>query len=124
MPDLREQFKSVAVVDEEVLGPCNQDIVGGVDEEVAPRLSHHRTVDARQEDVVQFVVDQHLRTVIHEDAPLGVHQQLTGVAVARLHRNALKAVLVRVSAHAVDCGHPQLPLPVAEQALHVVVGQS
>ena len=121
---LHTQLEVVAGINQQVLGPGNQDVVGSVDEEVAPRLSHHRSIDTWQEDIVQFVVDQHLRTVIHEDAPLRVHQQLTRVAVARLHRNTLKAVHVCVSTHAVHRGHPQSPLPVAEQTLHVVVGQT
>ena len=74
VPDLCTQLEGVAGIDLYILRPCDQDVVGSIDKEVAPRLSHHRTVDTRQEDVVQFVVDQHFCTVIHEDASLRVHQ--------------------------------------------------
>ena len=121
---LHTQLEVVAGIDQQVLRSGEKDVVGSVDEEVAPRLSHHRSIDTWQEDIVQFVVDQHLRTVIHEDASLRVHQQLTRIAVARLHRNTLKAVHVCVSTHAVHRGHPQPSVPVAEQTLHVVVGQT
>ena len=121
---LHTQLEVVAGIDQQVLRSGEKDVVGSVDEEVAPRLSHHRTIDTRQEDIVQFVVDQHLRTVIHEDASFRVHQQLTRIAVARLHRYTFKTVFAGVSTHTVHRGHPQSSVPVAEQTLHVVVRQT
>ena len=117
-------FECVASVDDQVLWTYQQDVVGRVDEEIAPRLARHRTTEAWQEDVVQLVVDQHLGTIVHEYVSLRVHQQFTGVTVTCLHRNALKTIHACVSAHTVHRGHPQPSLVIAEQSLHVVVWQS
>ena len=71
-----------------------------------------------------LVVNHYLRAVVDHHASLRVHQQLTGVAVARLHGYALEIVLSGISAYAVHCRHPELSLLVVEQILHVIVRQS
>ena len=103
---LCEHTISVAVIHHQILRSYDQDIVGSIDEAVAKREIGHRTGDARQEDVVQFVVDQHLRTVIGHHATFGVHQQFAGIAVAGLHGDALKGVHVGVAGYAVHRGYP------------------
>ena len=117
-------FEVIATIDQEVLRPYQQYIVREVDKEVAPSLSCQLPADAWQEDMVCFVIHQYFCTRIDEHAPFRIHQQLTGVAVARLHRYTLKVVLLGISAYTVYSGHPEASLLVVEQSLHIVVGQS
>ena len=76
------------------------------------------------EGLQPFVIAQHLRAVIGKDAPPAVLQQLLDIEVRRLHVDALEAVLAGVSADAVDRGHPESPLLVAEDVLDLVVRQA
>ena len=73
---------------------------------------------------MRLVVHHQFHAVIDEHAPLRVHQQLAGILVSRLHGNALKVILLGVAAHAVHRCHPQAPLFITEQTLHVVIGQT
>ena len=124
MLHLHALLKRVTSIDQQVLWPYEQDIVRSIDKDVAPRLTCHMAAEARQEDVVKLVILQYLRTIIYKDAPLRIHQQLAGVAVARLHRYALKTVLLRILTHTIHRSHPEAPFLIAKQTLHVVIGQS
>ena len=80
--------------------------IGAVDETVAPRHVGHLACHLREEDILHLVVHQELGAIIHEDASTGVHQQLTSIAIARLHGDTLKVVLPRIAANAVHRGYP------------------
>ena len=95
-----------------------------VDDTINYLTTEHPLIGSGDDKRYTYTIHQHLRPIIYKQASFAVHQQLAGIAVAGLHRDALKTVSFRVAAHTVHGGYPEAPLLVAQQRLHVVVGQA
>ena len=122
--NISEEFEIIAAVQLHISRTDHHDDARPIDKAVAPRLVSHLAGNLSKEDVVLLVVHHQLHTVIYEHAAPAVHQQFAGIAITRLHGYSFKVILTGIAAHTIDGGHPQAPLIIAEQSLHVIIRQT